>query len=96
MGHEAENPAKIVAAFAPYVEFVEPVEGGRGPGLILKPGFEAVVRDTNQGAAVSRSSDKGRLDAEAWDWDDESLPPLNWQNEDRANQIERWRASPET
>jgi transcriptional regulator with XRE-family HTH domain len=100
----AKTLMKIETAFAPYVEFVEPVEGVRGPGIILKPGFESVVRDTNQGAATSQSDDKGGIDALGWDWeedansaedDDEPLPPLEWTDEEKREHAEFWRSHPE-
>lgn len=103
-GTKPKTPAKILAAFEAYVEFVEPDEGGRGPGIILKQGFEAIVRNDTQGAATSQGDVKGGLDALGWDWeedasepvvDDEPLPPLDWTDEDRAEQIEYWRARPE-
>jgi DNA-binding XRE family transcriptional regulator len=100
-GTKPKTPAKILAAFEAYVEFVEPDESGRGPGIILKKGFEAIVRNDTQGAATSQGDDTGALDALGWDWesesveDDEPLPPLDWTDEDRADQIEHWRSRPE-
>ena len=47
-GTKPKTPAKILAAFEAYVEFVEPDEGGRGPGIILKQGFEAIVRSAKK------------------------------------------------
>jgi transcriptional regulator with XRE-family HTH domain len=94
---------KINRAFAPYVEFVEPIEGVRGPGLILKPGFEVAVRGASQGDAAGDTSGGG-LNTMAWDEEsdteltairEEPLPPLEWSEEDKRAQIEHWRARPE-
>ena len=102
-GTKAKTPAKIEAAFAPYVEFIEPDDGVRGPGLILKPGFEAIVRGDTQADAASQGDATDGLDALPWDWEsestaenDEPLPPLDWTDEDRADQIEHWRSQPES
>jgi DNA-binding XRE family transcriptional regulator len=104
----AKTLAKIEVAFAPYVEFVEPVEGVRGPGVILKPGFEAAVRDTNQGTSTSQGDDKGGIGALGWDWEgedaelvdavenDEPLPPLEWTDEEKRERVEFWRSNPES
>lgn len=97
-----KTPAKITAAFAPYVEFVDPVDGVRGPGLILKPGFEAIVRDNSQGVATSVSR-KGGLSSMAWDSDEfgfdeepqQPTPPLDWSEDVRASQLAHWRAHPD-
>jgi DNA-binding XRE family transcriptional regulator len=101
-GTKAKTPAKIEAAFAPYVELIEPVDGARGPGLILKPGFEAIVRGDTHGDAAGQGDDTGALDALGWDWDASEgdtesgdIGELDWTDEDRAEQIEHWRSRPE-
>jgi hypothetical protein len=73
-----------------------------GLGVRMKPGFKPVTRATGQGATTSQGDDKGGLDALGYDWegeavedDDEPLPPLEWTDEDRADQIEHWRSRPE-
>ena len=82
-------------------QLIEPVNGVDGPGIILKPGFEAIVRNDILGT-TSQGDDKGGLDALGWDWDadpiedDAPLPPLDWTDEDRAEQIEHWRSRPES
>jgi transcriptional regulator with XRE-family HTH domain len=81
------------------IEFLGAEEGVREIGVQIRPGFKAITRTTTQ--ADSHSEDKGGLDALGWDWDadpiedNEPLPPLDWTDEDRAEQIEHWRARPE-
>jgi transcriptional regulator with XRE-family HTH domain len=84
------------------VEFTGAIEDVCGAGVRFKWGAEPGKTDATQGnAATGQGDDKGGLDALGWDWDDESveddepLPPLDWTDEDRANQIEYWRARPE-
>lgn len=102
---QATTLDKIAAAFAPYVEFVEPMDGARGPGVILKPGFEAAVRGASQADADGDSTGSG-LNSLAWDEaedidltnapdDDEPLPPLDWTDEERAEMLAMYRANPE-
>jgi transcriptional regulator with XRE-family HTH domain len=101
-GTWARTLDKIAAAFAPYVEFLDAIEGVSGPGIRLKLGFEAAVHRATQGANASQGDDKGGLDALGWDWDasepdedDGPLPPLDWTDEEKAEQIEHWRSCPE-
>ena len=93
---------KIRATLEPYIRFIEPVDGVSGPGVILKVGFEAVVRNDVEAAAGQDQPGGDGLSSHAWDApddldvvDDEPLPPLDWNDEDRANQIEHWRSRPE-
>jgi transcriptional regulator with XRE-family HTH domain len=93
---------KIRAAFEPYIRFIDPVEGVSGPGVILKVGFEAVVRNEVAPGAGQDQSGGGGLSSHAWDAPDdldvegdEPLPPLDWTDENRADQIEHWRSRPE-
>jgi hypothetical protein len=37
---------KIREAFAPYVEFIEPIEGVRGAGIVMKCGIEPIGEDS--------------------------------------------------
>ena len=71
----------------------------------MKPGF-LTVTSSHQGATTGQGDDTGALDALGWDWeedaelvdaveDDASLPPLEWTDEDCAEQIEYWRSQPE-
>ena len=52
-------------------------------------------------ASASQGDDTGGLDALGWSWegelaeDNEPLPPLDWTDEDRAEQVEHWRSRPE-
>jgi transcriptional regulator with XRE-family HTH domain len=93
---------KIRAAFEPYIRFIEPIDGVSGPGVILKVGFEAVVRNEVAPGTGQDQPGDGGLSSHAWDApddlgveDDEPLPPLEWTDEDRADQIEHWRSRPE-
>jgi transcriptional regulator with XRE-family HTH domain len=78
------------------LRFIEPAEGVTGVGLALNWGVEEPARlGTAQGTG---GKGKGALDALPWDWegeDDEPLPPLDWTDDDRAEQIEHWRSRPE-
>jgi hypothetical protein len=99
------NAAAVLRAFDEAgVELLWPEEGRHGYGVWFKDGVEAAKTGATQGAATSQGDDKGGLDALGWDdWpevgelieDDEPLPPLDWTDEDRAEQIEHWRSRPE-
>jgi hypothetical protein len=91
----------IVAALeAGGVVFVSPAPGEHSGGVVLRADY---VADDNMDAALGAtpSQDEGSLDALGWDWDTESvqdnepLPPLDWTDEDRAEQVEHWRSRPE-
>ena len=99
---------KIRAAFEPYIRFIEPVDGVSGPGVILKVGFEAIVRNDVELGAGQDQPGVGGLSGHAWDApddldglsestaeNDEPLPLLDWTDEDRADQLEHWRSRPE-
>jgi|WetSurMetagenome_2_1015567.scaffolds.fasta_scaffold10902_6 transcriptional regulator with XRE-family HTH domain len=83
--------------------FIDEVEGVHAAGISLKWGVEAAKTGNTQGATTRQGSDKGGLDTLGWDdWDevepvenDEPLPPLDWTDDDRAEQIEHWRSLPE-
>jgi transcriptional regulator with XRE-family HTH domain len=82
------------------IEFLGSEEGVREVGVQIRPGFKAITRTTSQ--ADSQGNDKGGLDALGWDWDAselvedaEPLPPLDWTDGDRADQIKHWRSRPE-
>jgi transcriptional regulator with XRE-family HTH domain len=84
------------------VEFTDPIEGICGSGVRFKWGAEPSKVSGGKGKGATRQDDaKGGLDALDWDWesesveDDEPLPPLDWTDEDRADQIEHWRSRPE-
>jgi hypothetical protein len=72
------------------VEFIDAVDGVRGVGVCLKWGVEAAKsavptpRARATTAALMSSTGTGRAPPE----DDEPLPPLDWTDEDRAEQIE--------
>jgi transcriptional regulator with XRE-family HTH domain len=94
---------KIRAAFEPYIRFIDPVDGVSGPGVILKPGYEAVMRGVDQADATADSVGGG-LNSLAWDAEDyptgelprpEPIPPLDWSDDDKRAQIEHWRSRPE-
>jgi hypothetical protein len=83
--------------------FLDEDAASGGVGVRMKPGCKPVTRTTGQGAATSQGDAKGGLDALDWGWDegelpeddDEPLPPLDWTDEDKAEQIEHWRSRPE-
>jgi transcriptional regulator with XRE-family HTH domain len=85
------------------IEFLDAVDNVRGMGVQMRAGLKPITRTTTQGDATNLGDDKGGLDALGWDWeedaetveDDEPLPPLDWTDEDRADQIEHWRSRPE-
>jgi transcriptional regulator with XRE-family HTH domain len=97
----APTVAKIMEAFGAYVRFIAPTDDGEGPGLILKRGYEALVRGDTPSATASQGEGADRLDALPWDWESEPsgdlepLPPLDWSDDDKRAQIEHWRARPE-
>jgi transcriptional regulator with XRE-family HTH domain len=105
----AQSTARIMrklqtALEAEGIEFTQPVEGVCGSGVRFKWGAEAPKTSDTQGDATSQGDDTGTLDARGWDWeedaseaveDDEPLPPLEWTDEDKADQIEHWRSRPE-
>jgi len=85
------------------VKFLEEVEGIDGAGVRLKWGAK-VSRDGTAMREATSSGDTDGLNALPWDWeaeaaeldeDNEPLPPLDWTDEDRADQIEHWRSRPE-
>jgi transcriptional regulator with XRE-family HTH domain len=73
---------KIRTAFAPYVEFIEPVEGVRGAGIIMKWGVQPIGDASDEGAERGTGKSGECLDAQAWDFDfaatptDPDFPPL--------------------
>jgi transcriptional regulator with XRE-family HTH domain len=84
------------------LRFIDAEGGVTGSGVAFKDGVEAAKTGDTQSAATSQGDDTGALDALGWDWesepaveDDEPLPPLDWDDEDRADQIEHWRSRPE-
>jgi DNA-binding XRE family transcriptional regulator len=97
---QAKTAQKIAAAFRDLVEFLEETDE-RGPGIILKKGWERLLQDGETAEITSRTSESGDLNAMTWNWEselvenDEPLPPLEWTDEDRADQIEHWRSRPE-
>jgi transcriptional regulator with XRE-family HTH domain len=83
------------------IVFLEAREGVHGATVALKWGIEPAKTGDTQGDSTSQGDDTGALDALGWDWeselpeDDEPLPPLDWTDEDRTEQIEHWRSRPE-
>ena len=90
------------------IEFIVPQQGVGGVGVRLKWGFEEPTRvGTTQGDLTHQGGGKGGLDAMDWEAlddfgdagepaeDNEPLPPLDWTDEDRTEQIEHWRSRPE-
>jgi transcriptional regulator with XRE-family HTH domain len=68
---------KILEAFAPYVEFVEPVEGVRGPGIIMKWGIQPIGDDLGEPGEAAPNKTGTNLKAAPWDdfsTDDERPP----------------------
>jgi transcriptional regulator with XRE-family HTH domain len=83
--------------------FIPPEDGSHRGAVALRWDFEPAKTDATQGAATSQGADKGGLDALDWDWDAsktvedaEPLPPLDWTDDDRADQIKHWRSRPES
>jgi len=60
---------KIREAFAPYIEFIEPVEGVRGAGIVMKWGVEPIGDATDKAGDEATSKPSEGLDARAWDDD---------------------------
>jgi transcriptional regulator with XRE-family HTH domain len=86
------------------LRFIDAEGGVTGSGVAFKEGAEAAKTGDTQGATTGQGDDTGALDALGWDdWpeagdaseDDEPLPPLDWSDEDKADQIEHWRSRPE-
>jgi len=83
------------------VIFIEPKDGVHQLGIALKWGVEPPKVGKSKTDATGQGGDTGGLDALGYDWesepadDDEPLPPLDWTDEDRAEQIEHWRSRPE-
>jgi transcriptional regulator with XRE-family HTH domain len=86
------------------VRFYPAVEGEHEGTVGLCWGASPAKTGDTQSAATSQGDDTGALDALGWDLDadaseavedDEPLPPLDWTDEDRADQIEHWRSRPE-
>jgi transcriptional regulator with XRE-family HTH domain len=92
----------VDALYEAGVELFEGEADGAGYGVRWRKGFEPAKTGATQSATTIQGDSKGGLDALGWDWDtepvedDEPLPPLDWTDEDRAEQIEYWRARPET
>jgi transcriptional regulator with XRE-family HTH domain len=91
----------LIAAFeAGGIFFIEEQENVHAAGVSLKWGVEPGKLASVRTPGKSQGDDKGGLDALDWDWesapieDDEPLPPLDWTDEDRREQIEYWRARP--
>lgn len=61
---------KIREAFTPYVEFIEPIEGVRGAGIIMKWGVEP-IGDTNDGDDERNTSKYGDDGFHSRAWDDD-------------------------
>jgi transcriptional regulator with XRE-family HTH domain len=81
------------------VEFINPVEGVRGPGVCLKWGIESAKLEAASGEDQAGQGEGG-LSANSCEWADEdepiiSLPPLSWTCQDREAQIEHWRENSE-
>jgi transcriptional regulator with XRE-family HTH domain len=98
-----QNMLRLQAVFEDAgIVFIEPQEGVGGAGVRYKLGFDPAKTGATQGTTTSQGDDKGGLDALGWDWDtsehvvdDEPLPPLDWTDDDKADQIEHWRSRPE-
>ena len=88
------------------MRFYPAIEGEHEGTVGLQWGIKSIRSADTQGATASQGDDKGGLDALGWDWegdaesadsaeDDEPLPPLDWDDAIRAEQIEHWRSRPE-
>jgi transcriptional regulator with XRE-family HTH domain len=85
------------------VEFLDAQVGVRGLGVQMRDGFEPITRDDAAGTGNKATDDGGggSLDVLGWDAlddldeDGKPLPPLDWTDEDKADQIEHWRSRPE-
>jgi transcriptional regulator with XRE-family HTH domain len=84
--------------------FIAPASGEHLGAVALRFDYEPEDTSAATGTATNQGDDTGGLDALGWDWeedssepveDDEPLPPLDWTDEDRADQIEHWRSRPE-
>lgn len=85
----ARTQQKISSAFAPYVEFVDAVDGVRGPGIILKPGYEAIVRQS-RGADDADGLDESCFGAAS---EERGFTPSMQRSGDvTQGRIARWRA----
>lgn len=60
---------KIREAFAQYVEFIEPVEGVRGAGIVMKWGVEPIGDATDQQQDGTAGTPGSGLHSRAWDED---------------------------
>ena len=60
---------KIREAFAPYVEFIEPVDGVRGAGIVMKWGIQPIGDASDNDADDAKSKPGEGLHGQAWDDD---------------------------
>jgi transcriptional regulator with XRE-family HTH domain len=84
------------------IDLIDGADDGTGHGVRWRKGVGPAKISARKGKGTTGQDDaKGGLDALDWDWesesveDDEPLPPLDWTDEDRADQIEHWRSRPE-
>jgi len=73
---QSRTQNKIREAFAPYVEFIEPVEGVRGAGIVMKWGVEPIGDATDKTGDEATSKPGEGLDARAWDDDFADATPI--------------------